>query len=117
MSEAPFEKHRMSEALQSGSPTIIPNNMNRESMREFILDSNNHTNEEVGVMKNKAVEAMVRVQFNIPEDTQVTVKCMARVDNMFEFEVEWMDDDNILYQCPVKLPLISYTEDTSFACS
>jgi len=38
-------------------------------------------------MRNKAVELMVRCQFNIPETTEVSVRCLGRINDLYEYEI------------------------------
>lgn len=59
-------------------------------------------------MKNSAVRALVREQFNIPQEMFISINCLAIVGNMYEFEVEWWDnnDETIRYQSNFKLPHI-----------
>lgn len=68
-------------------------------------------------MRNKAVELMVRCQFSIPDETEVSVTCLACVNNQYEYEVEWWDSKDVRYQSNFKLPHIEYAEDTQFACT
>lgn len=64
-------------------------------------------------MKHKAVEVLVRVQFNIPDETHVKVQFLSSVDNNYEFEVEWYGDEgDYRHQCNLTLPSISFqTQD------
>ena len=55
-------------------------------------------------MKHKAVEALVRQQFNIPEDTDVTVTFLALDGRLYDFEIEWWSGESLRYQCNCKLP-------------
>lgn len=58
-------------------------------------------------MKNKAVEAMVRVQFNIPNDNKtVSVVFLASDGGMYEFDVSWIATD-VSFQFKIKLPYIN----------
>lgn len=66
-------------------------------------------------MKHKAVENLVRTQFNIPENQKVSVTFLARVDDLYEYEVEWWDENQNRYQSNMKLPHIEYQVDTRFA--
>ena len=59
-------------------------------------------------MKNKAVEAMLRVQFNIPKTVNVRVDCLATVDHVYEFEACWYIDDT-MHECEFKIPHIDLT--------
>ena len=67
-------------------------------------------------MKHKAVEALVRIQFNIPEEEPVKVEFLAFYNNKYYFEVSWYSDEGDFYhQCNLTLPHISFlTKD--FAC-
>ena len=60
---------------------------------------------------------MVRCQFNIPESTEVSVRCLGRINDLYEYEIEWWDDKDVRYQSNFKLPHIEYAEDTQFACT
>lgn len=64
-------------------------------------------------MKNSAVRAMVREQFNIPSEMAINVKCLAIVGNVYEFEVEWWDsnDETIRYHSNFKLPQIEFQSE------
>lgn len=66
-------------------------------------------------MKHKAVEALVRIQFNIPEDEPVTVNHVMYDGSEYHFEVSWYSDEGDFYhQCNLKLPHISFqTKDFS----
>jgi len=48
-------------------------------------------------MKNKAVESLIRIQFNIPEDIDVKVRCLGHttIDSRtsYDFEIEWWKED------------------------
>lgn len=57
-------------------------------------------------MKNKAIEAMIRAQFNVPEDVDVTVEFLAMVQGNYEFEVFWMVD-SVHHQCNCVLPQLT----------
>jgi len=57
-------------------------------------------------MKNAAVKAMVRVQFNIPDDADVSVKCLMCDSSGYHFEVEWYDKNDVRYQSNFTLPRI-----------
>lgn len=60
-------------------------------------------------MKHKAVESMVRIQFNIPDDEPVTVKFLSLIGNNYDFEVSWYSDEGDFYhQCNLTLPHISF---------
>ncbi len=57
-------------------------------------------------MKNKTVEAMVRTQFNLPDDnTTVTVVFLVSEGGFYEFDVCWFVDE-ISFQLKVKLPFL-----------
>lgn len=45
-------------------------------------------------MKNKAVEAMVRVQFNIPDDVEVEVEFLYYENKKHSFCVQWVDKND-----------------------
>lgn len=68
-------------------------------------------------MRNKAVELMVRCQFNIPENVEVSVRCLGCTNSQYDYEVEWWDNKDIRYQSNFTLPHIEYEEDTRFACT
>lgn len=55
-------------------------------------------------MKHKAVEAMVRVQFNIPDDIEVLVTFLALYNEHYEFEIEWWSGESVRHQCNCRLP-------------
>lgn len=59
-------------------------------------------------MKHRAVEALVRAQFNINDNIDVTVKMLMYVDGFYDFAVEWCDG-YIINTCELKLPQIGYT--------
>jgi len=65
-------------------------------------------------MKNKTVEAMLRTQFNIPEDVGVFVNCVASEEKdgttFYEFECEWFDYDNTFYSVNARLPHLEVAE-------
>jgi hypothetical protein len=54
-------------------------------------------------MKNKAVEAMIRTQFNIPQTDPVTVTFHYFQGGNYHFEVEWVWD-GCMNKCVVDLP-------------
>ena len=61
-------------------------------------------------MKNSAVEALVRAQFNIDKSTYIHIEFIAYVDSVYEFFIEWYDVD-IRYYSTVHLPRIIYDSE------
>ena len=57
-------------------------------------------------MKNSAVEAMIREQFNLQPITVVKIIFVAFFDNLYEFSAEWSTDDKFHF-CYIKIPPIS----------
>lgn len=68
-------------------------------------------------MKHAAVEKLVRTQFNIPTDSEVVVKCLACINDTYEFEVEWWDSNLVRYQSNFSLPHIEFQVDDRFVKS
>ena len=68
-------------------------------------------------MKNSAVKALVRTQFNIPENVDIRVECISCINGTYNFEVEWWDENQVRYQCNMNLPHIEFHVDTRFACA
>ena len=62
-------------------------------------------------MKNKAVEALFRAQFNIPEEVHVGVLFLAVVGEVYEFYVEYSFLGNN-YECKIKLNSLSLDDLT-----
>ena len=58
-------------------------------------------------MKNKAVEAMARIQFNIPDDTDVSVTFIFFNDEHYEFEIEWWSEESVRHQCNCRRPQLA----------
>lgn len=82
-----------------------------------MVKNNLSTLTKVVYMRNKAIELMVRCQFNIPQETKVSVTCLACVNSFYDYEVEWWDGNDVRYQSNFTLPHIEYAEDTQFATS
>jgi hypothetical protein len=55
-------------------------------------------------MKHSAVEALVRDQFDIGEDQEVTVEYLHYSCGWYLFEVHWIDDMDVLHQVNMELP-------------
>jgi len=61
-------------------------------------------------MKHKAVENLIRTQFNIPENIIVKVNFLYMANSLYTFEVEWYDN-GCRNQCNLSLPHISFQSE------
>jgi len=56
-------------------------------------------------MKNKAVENMIRTQFNIEDSVKVKITFILYMNDIYEFDVEWYEGD-VRHHTVLQLPRI-----------
>jgi hypothetical protein len=59
-------------------------------------------------MKNSSVRTLIKEQFNIDSDIEINVIFLSFVDNVYNFMVEWWENDTVRKQCNLSLPQLKY---------
>ena len=59
-------------------------------------------------MKNSAVREMVYEQFNLDRSINIQVECLDCINNVYSFEVFWVDEDNIHYQINMEISELQF---------